>query len=43
MKCISEEILLFVCDFFANMFNFIMYVCYNDDKFAFLIFFGKFD
>jgi len=44
MKCISEEILHFLCNFFfANMFNFIMYACYNDDKFAFLLFFGKFD
>jgi len=38
MKCLSEKILLFLCNFFANMFNFIMCVCYNNYKFAFLLF-----
>jgi len=30
--------LLFLCNFFANMFNFIMYICYNDYKLGFLHF-----
>jgi len=32
------ENVAFLCIFFANMFNFIVYICYNDYKFAFLIF-----
>jgi len=36
MKCLSEMILSFLCKFFANMLNLIMYVCYNDSKFGFL-------
>ena len=43
MKCLSEKILLFLCIIFASMFNFIMYICYNNYKFAFFLFFGKFD
>jgi len=42
MKCLSEIILIFVCNCFANMLNFIMYICYNDFKLGFLLFFGKF-
>jgi len=43
MKCLSEIILPFLCNFFANMLNFIMYICYNDYKLGFLHFFGKFE
>ena len=39
MKYLSEIILLFLCNFFANMLNFIMYICYNDSKLEFLHFF----
>jgi len=43
MKCLSEIILFFFCViFFANMLNFIMYICCNDSKLGFLHFFGKF-
>ena len=38
MKCLSEKMLLFLCNFFSNMFNFIMYICYNYYKLGFLHF-----
>jgi hypothetical protein len=38
MKCLSEIIMLFLCNFIANMLNFIIYICYNDSKLGFLNF-----
>jgi len=38
MKCLSGKFLLFLCNFFANMLNFIKYICYNDSKLGFSIF-----
>jgi len=43
MKCLSEIFLLFLCYFFCKLVKFTMYISYNDYKFGFLLFFGKFE
>jgi hypothetical protein len=35
MKCLSERILFFLCNFFAKMLNYVMYICYGVYKFGF--------
>ena len=39
MKCLSETFLLYLRYFFANMLNYVMYICYDVSKFFFFCFF----
>jgi len=38
MKCLSEIFLFYLCNFFAKMLNYVMYICYGVSKFGFLRF-----